>query len=130
VHKRTYSQYVNEFVKLFPRAKRYRVYVRLMKHVKILDLNVCWEYTGSVNNHGYGKLSWAEKGLYYAHQVSYVLFRGNIPKRHGKKKLCVLHSCDNPKCCNPTHLWLGTHKDNTQDMMAKGRDNIRGRKNK
>lgn len=50
------------------------------------------------------------------HRVMYAAEVGQIPLG-----LLVLHKCDNPKCCNPEHLFLGTHKDNTQDCIAKGR---------
>ncbi len=59
------------------------------------------------------------KKMRTAHRVSYEEhYNVQIPK--GK---CVLHSCDNTKCVNPNHLWLGSHKDNTQDMIRKGRNN-------
>ena len=51
-----------------------------------------------------------------AHRVAWVLYRGKIPR--GKK---VLHRCDNPPCCNPEHLFLGTQADNVADMVTKGR---------
>ena len=75
----------------------------------------CWEWTGSNNAKGYGQLRINWK-LRYAHRVSYELYRGKIPEG-----MYVCHRCDNRKCVNPDHLWLGTQKDNLQDMMLKGR---------
>lgn len=51
-----------------------------------------------------------------ANRVAYQLFRGNIPDG-----ACVCHSCDNTQCCNPAHLFLGTHTENIRDAQAKGR---------
>jgi len=53
-----------------------------------------------------------------AHRVAYRLSTGRNPG-----KLSVCHTCDNPPCCEPTHLWLGTHKENMLDMSSKGRTN-------
>lgn len=78
----------------------------------------CWIWTASVNSGGYGQLK-NGMGDYKsgrAHVISYVIHRGNIPDN-----LCVLHRCDNRRCVNPEHLWLGTRRQNTDDMLAKGR---------
>lgn len=80
--------------------------------------NGCIVWTGSTAGHGYGRISRGPRGAGWAvtHRVSWELANGPIPAG-----LFVLHRCDNPPCCNPDHLFLGTLKDNTQDMLAKGR---------
>lgn len=76
----------------------------------------CWLWTAALNNKGYGFFYPHHGEREYAHRFSYALAYGPIPE--GMK---VLHRCDNPPCCNPAHLFLGTMADNTQDMMKKGR---------
>ena len=75
----------------------------------------CVEWTGDRTDRGYGRISINYKTK-RVHRVSYELHFGPIPD-----ELCVLHRCDNPPCFNPEHLFLGTNKDNTQDMLRKGR---------
>lgn len=75
----------------------------------------CWGWNGSKSSHGYGQLRINDR-LNMAHRFSYELHNGPIPDG-----LDVLHKCDNPPCCNPNHLFVGTAKDNTADMLAKGR---------
>ena len=87
---------------------------RLWKHLKQRE-NGCWEYEGQRQN-DYVRFQNESNKLEYAHRVAYRLMKGSIPAG-----LLVLHSCDNPKCCNPMHLFLGTHADNTRDKVAKGR---------
>lgn len=75
----------------------------------------CWPWTGSRNPAGYGAFSRGGKRS-NTHRVAWEMTHGPIPGR-----LHVLHACDNPPCCNPAHLSLGTHEDNMADMVAKGR---------
>jgi len=77
--------------------------------------NGCWEWIAALDTYGYGQCRFNGK-LYKAHRLFYSLFKGPI-----SKGLFVCHSCDNKKCVNPDHLWLGTVQDNSDDMKNKGR---------
>lgn len=88
---------------------------RFMEKVEVIPFHGCWEWIAGKNELGYGKFSIGLIKNMKAHRVSYSLFI----KDPGN--LCVLHKCDNPGCVNPEHLFLGTKKDNSQDMMRKSR---------
>jgi len=75
----------------------------------------CWEWKKSLTE-GYGNATINKTGM-RAHRAAWVLTTGEIPDG-----LWVLHKCDNRKCCNPAHLFLGTRQDNLNDMFAKGRN--------
>jgi hypothetical protein len=77
------------------------------------------EWQGGRDLQGYGQIfvrGQAKPTRLKAHRVSYELHVGPIPDG-----MCVCHTCDNPPCLNPEHLWLGTNADNTRDKTEKGR---------
>ena len=82
----------------------------------------CWLWTGAAFKNGYGAIRENGKTL-RAHRVALESVSGPIPDGAH-----VLHACDTPLCCNPSHLSLGTPKANSDDKVAKGRDNNRGTK--
>lgn len=92
---------------------------RIMEKVEIIPLAGCWIFTGAVNDAGYGMvgLGGRKDGVDRAHRVNYRHFVGAIPCG-----FVVCHRCDVRSCCNPHHLFVGTHGDNHADMMAKKRD--------
>lgn len=78
--------------------------------------NACWKWNGPKVPHGYGVLYIAGSNRIGAHRFSWQLSNGDIPSG-----LFVCHSCDNPECCNPAHLFLGTQLDNMRDASKKKR---------
>lgn len=75
----------------------------------------CWEWQGYGNGKGYGTL-WVSGSQCLAHRLSYELNNGPIPRNHH-----ICHSCDNPGCVNPSHLFTGTNYENAIDKVNKGR---------
>ena len=83
----------------------------------------CWEWGGKAIRSGYGLLHLGGNRYVVAHRFFYTEMVGPIPE-----DMDVCHTCDNPPCCNPKHLFLGTVRDNMLDMYAKGRRYPWGRK--
>ena len=71
----------------------------------------CWPWLGHLTPDGYGVYGW-----YRAHRVSWETFKGQSAWRY-----IIRHSCDNPKCVNPAHLFIGTHADNVADRVLRDR---------
>lgn len=91
----------------------------------------CWKWTGPVSHSkrggmAYGRIdAFGEKGV-YVHRVAYWLTHPGVIPLRKDGDLLVRHKCDNPLCCNPMHLELGTHQDNMTDMVERGRKRYRG----
>jgi len=84
--------------------------------------NECWPWLAYKQADGYGTFRVPGDEKVKAHRMAWILMRGEIPEG-----LYVCHHCDNPSCVNPAHLFLGTHWDNVQDKVAKGRQYNAGR---
>jgi hypothetical protein len=84
--------------------------------VRIGSPDECWEWQNALDADGYGV--WSIQGQQVkTHRYAYELSKGKIPD-----SLHVCHSCDNRRCCNPSHLWVGTNDDNHADKRRKGRE--------
>ncbi len=108
------------------RASLLKLEARFWSKVDVRDEDECWPWNACMGTSGdsqrrktvlrYGRFGVAPNGTTNAHRVSYVLAVGEVPNG-----LMVLHHCDNPPCCNPAHLFMGTGKDNATDRETKGR---------
>jgi len=90
---------------------------RFWSKVDVKGPDECWEWQGAKSSRGYGSFKVGGK-IYKVHRIIWMIYKGSIP--HGK---LICHHCDNEPCVNVKHLFMGTQKDNMQDMIKKGRGN-------
>ncbi len=86
---------------------------------RLVPVGDCLVWTGCLQSQGYGQLRVAGRGAVYTHRLAWELDHGPIAEG-----LFVCHRCDNPPCCKPHHLFLGTRSDNIRDMVSKGRSHM------
>lgn len=87
-----------------------------MRRVHIEPYSNCWLWDGSASKDDYGVIGYKGTPTVYVHRLMFLIANGHLPS-----DLCVLHKCDNTRCCNPRHLFPGTHADNMRDCFEKGR---------
>jgi hypothetical protein len=92
-------------------------------HVQRGRAGDCWEWQGGTYRTGYGQVRWRGKGRVASRVAAFLagLVHTTSAPRSRLSSGFVLHRCDNRKCCNPRHLYVGTYRDNTQDSIRKGR---------
>lgn len=91
--------------------------MRFFANIPSKSPSECWEWMGHVTNNGYGVIK-NKQVAFLAHRIA--LYFDRVPS---SQTLCACHSCDNPLCCNPAHLFWGTHRENMIDMNNKNRAN-------
>ena len=101
------------------RDESMRVSIETRFWSSVRKTETCWLWVGLLNHSGYGSIGVRSGHMQLTHRLSWIIHNGPIPDGLG-----VLHNCnpnpDNPACCNPAHLWLGTQTDNNRDAMLKG----------
>ncbi len=82
---------------------------------KVNKTEGCWEWRAGTDRDGYGRLRVEDRTI-RAHRIGWALSNGSLPEN------CVCHTCDNPSCVRPDHLWVGPPRQNNSDRASKGRN--------
>lgn len=93
---------------------------RFWANVNIRGEGECWNWKRSCNVKGYGQFQ-LNRGMVRTHRVAWFLVNGSIPTLFEGLPTFICHTCDNRRCCNPNHLFLGNNKINQKDFSVKGR---------
>lgn len=114
---RTFGTNGNKNRLFWPNATEEQKFDRIKEFYekKVIRKNGCWDWNGSLDKNGYPQI-FAGSTKVKGHRISYEMYKGKIPVG-----LNICHTCDNPKCTNPEHLWAGTKKQNDEDKIKKGR---------
>jgi len=115
--------------KLCRRCRYGNLEERLKKYIAVGKPKECWPWIGALNGtaknyNNYGRLNLSGGRRILAHRLMYEIAFGAIPEG-----MVVCHRCDNPPCCNPSHLFIGTSSDNSKDAYDKGRIKLHGEHN-
>jgi len=95
-------------------VSKYPVEVRFWAKVAVKESNECWEWLAGKDKDGYGRFRYGKQKA-RANKVAWEITNGSIPTGR-----LICHTCNNPKCVNPNHLYLGTHKSNVDDRQNSG----------
>lgn len=98
---------------MFSKATEERFYAKVSPE----PMSGCFLWTGAATLKGYGFMRIENQNQLATHMALYIYEKRGRPS----KKHCACHTCDNPSCVNPAHLWWGTHEENMKDKSAKGR---------
>ena len=104
---------------LLPEDKRAQISEKFWARVAVGDPSECWPWQGPRNKQGYGYLWFCGTGV-PASRAAFIIANGDLPKTN-RLRVNVCHTCDNPPCCNPAHLFCGSGKENVIDARQKGR---------